>query len=50
MSEITSAWFAIFLDIIMIVYTLFLPKLADFMQRIKQLPYFEKTMPPHWKE
>ncbi|MGB2831387.1 MAG: glutathione S-transferase family protein [Methylotenera sp.] len=25
------------------------PKLAAFMQRIEQLPYFAKTMPPHWK-
>ncbi len=23
-------------------------KLASFMQRIEQLPYFEKTTPPHW--
>lgn len=25
------------------------PKLAGFMQRIEQLPYFLKTYPPHWK-
>jgi len=25
------------------------PKLAGFMQRIEQLPYFLKTTPPHWK-
>lgn len=25
------------------------PKLAAFMQRIEQLPYFAKTVPPHWK-
>jgi glutathione S-transferase len=25
------------------------PELAGFMQRIEQLPYFTKTMPPHWK-
>ncbi len=25
------------------------PKLAEFMQRIEQLPYFSKTTPPHWK-
>lgn len=24
-------------------------KLAAFMQRIEQLPYFERTIPPHWK-
>lgn len=24
-------------------------KLAAFMQRIEQLPYFAKTTPPHWK-
>lgn len=24
-------------------------KLANFMRRIEQLPYFEKTTPPHWK-
>jgi len=24
-------------------------KLAAFMQRIEQLPYFELTIPPHWK-
>jgi glutathione S-transferase len=26
------------------------PKLAGFMRRIEQLPYFLKTIPPHWKE
>ncbi|MGD0959922.1 MAG: glutathione S-transferase family protein [Methylomonas sp.] len=26
------------------------PKLAGFMARIEQLPYFKKTIPPHWKE
>ncbi len=25
------------------------PKLAAWMQRIEALPYFEKTVPPHWK-
>jgi len=25
------------------------PKLDRFMQRIEQLPYFSKTVPPHWK-
>lgn len=25
------------------------PKLAAFMQRMEQLPYFNKTLPPHWK-
>jgi glutathione S-transferase len=25
------------------------PKLAAFMRRIEQLPYFAKTTPPHWK-
>ena len=25
------------------------PKLAAFVQRIEQLPYFAKTIPPHWK-
>lgn len=25
------------------------PRLAAFMQRIEQLPYFVKTTPPHWK-
>jgi glutathione S-transferase len=25
------------------------PKLAGFMERIEQLPYFLKTIPPHWK-
>lgn len=29
--------------------TLIGTKLADFMQRIEQLPYFEKTIPPRWK-
>jgi glutathione S-transferase len=29
--------------------TLIGAKLADFMRRIEQLPYFEKTTPPHWK-
>jgi glutathione S-transferase len=28
---------------------LIVPKLAGFMERIEQLPYFLKTMPPHWK-
>jgi glutathione S-transferase len=31
------------------VSTLIGAKLAAFMQRIEQLPYFEKTIPPHWK-
>jgi glutathione S-transferase len=31
------------------VEVLIKPKLAEFMQRIEQLPYFTKTMPPHWK-
>jgi glutathione S-transferase len=26
------------------------PRLAGFMQRIEQLPYFAKTYPPHWQE
>ena len=25
------------------------PKLSGFMKQIEQLPYFEKTTPPHWK-
>jgi len=25
------------------------PKLDGFMQKIEQLPYFSKTVPPHWK-
>ena len=25
------------------------PKLAAWMKRIEALPYFEKTVPPHWK-
>ncbi len=25
------------------------PKLSGFMERIEQLPYFQKTTPPHWK-
>jgi len=25
------------------------PKLAGFMERIEQLPYFLKTVPPHWQ-
>lgn len=25
------------------------PRLAAFMQRIERLPYFAKTIPPHWK-
>jgi glutathione S-transferase len=25
-------------------------KLAAWMQRVEQLPYFEKTIPPHWKK
>jgi len=25
------------------------PRLAAFMGRIEQLPYFTKTLPPHWK-
>lgn len=25
------------------------PKLTEFMQRFEQLPYFQKTTPPHWK-
>ena len=29
--------------------TLLQPKLNSFMQRIKQLPYYSKTYPPHWK-
>jgi glutathione S-transferase len=26
------------------------PKLTAWMQRVEQLPYFEKTIPPHWKK
>lgn len=26
------------------------PELASFMHHIEQLPYFYKTIPPHWKE
>lgn len=26
------------------------PRLEAFMQRIEQLPYFVKTIPPHWQE
>mgnify|MGYP001604135663 CR=1 FL=1 len=26
------------------------PRLAAFMRRIEQLPYFVKTTPPHWRE
>jgi glutathione S-transferase len=26
------------------------PKLAGFMSRIEQLSYFNKTIPPHWKQ
>ena len=29
--------------------TLIQPKLAGFMQKIEHLPFFAKTMPPHWK-
>jgi glutathione S-transferase len=26
------------------------PKIKAWMQRVEQLPYFEKTVPPHWKK
>ena len=29
--------------------TLIKPKLVAFMQRMEALPYFSKTIPPHWK-
>jgi len=26
------------------------PKITAWMKRVEQLPWFEKTIPPHWKK